>query len=110
MYTQLNQSIQGDENKFRFVQTTARKAYSNAGFETVLKAQQDAQRKFSSVDRNHTRAVWNAYNQLSLSTAKMLEFYLQCSSWSTKHYMPLIGSQLQKYGLDARVVDTLNTL
>ena len=107
MYNQKHKWRRRDENKFRFVQTTVETARNNAQFETVLKAQQEAQREFSSVDRRDTSAVYQAYNRLSLSTAKMLKFYLQCTCWSEEHYKNLIGSQLEKYGLNTHVLNTL---
>lgn len=107
MYTQ-KYKTERREDKFRFVQTTGEKARTNARFSNVLRAQQRAQQQFSSVDRMNQKDVYRAYNQLSKTTAQMLDFYLQCSDWSGEHYKPLLESQLQKYGLDVNVISALS--
>lgn len=99
-----NKTNRRDEYKLCFVQTTAERARAKAGFAVHLKAQQDAQRTLASVDRNNQDSMYKAYNALSRSTARMLEFYLQCTDWSREEYRPLIQSQLQTYGLDTTVM------
>lgn len=111
MYTQTHKSNERkrrDECKLRFVQTTAEKARTKTDFLRVLKAQQEAQRTFASVDRKNESHVYKAYGRLSLTTAQMLDFYLQCSDWSEEHYKPLLCEQLQTYGLDTGVLSVLS--
>lgn len=109
MYTQRHKSdrtSRRDEHKLCFVQTTAERARTRAGFAWHLKAQQDAQRAVASVDRRDQSGAYKAYKELSRSTARMLEFYLQSTDWSQAEYRPLIQSQLQTYGLDTTVVQS----
>lgn len=107
MYNQRHKTKRRDE-QFKFVHTTAETARRNSQFATVLETQREAQRNFSCVNRMNDVEVYRAYTCLSITTAQMLEFYLQYSGWSKEHYKPLLESQLQKYGLDTRVLRTLS--
>jgi len=95
------------DEKFRFAQITTEKARNTSCFVNILRAQQAAQRKFSSVDRKNEGEVYRAYKQLSLTTAQMLDLYLQCSGWSKEHYKPLLESQMKNYGLDVRALESI---
>lgn len=87
------------EYKLLFVQRCEDRARKSSEFDGILSEQQEAQRKFATIDRNNESESWRAYVRLSRSTARMLTFYLSHGDLDHELIRPLVDAWLSENGL-----------